>query len=162
MAGRKKPKEPKMRDSNLLKRFDKINLTYFGGLVCGGIGWRSFSLGKDNENLALACCDFAERFIRVSVVLDDVRVPLWYLDVIIYHEMLHLHLGPRQFDSDSYAYPHDFRFQCLERRHPDYERSEEFEGKMHRVINAHRRWREWERSRRPRRRLAAKRGRTKK
>lgn len=157
MASRK-PKEPKMRNANLLKRFDKVNLNHFGGLVCGGIGWRSFPLGRDNENLALACCVFDERFIRVSDVLDDVRIPLWYLDTVIYHEMLHLHLGPRQFDCDKYAYPHDLRFQCLERRHPDYDRAVKFEHeKLDRIVNSHRRWREWERSRNSSLRLAAKR-----
>lgn len=157
MAG-KKPVEPRLRDTNLLKRFDKVNLTYFGGLVCGGIGWRSQPLGKSNENLALACCVFDERFIRVSEVLDDVRVPLWYLDNVIHHEMLHLHLGPRQFDSDSYSYPHDLRFQCLEKRHPVYARALKFEQKrLDRIINSHRRWKAWERTRSSHLRLAAKR-----
>ena len=156
--GKRKPREPQMRGTSLLKRFDKINLAYFGGMVCGGIGWRTFPLGTRNDNLSLANCTFAERFIQVSDVLDDKRVPLWYLDSVIYHEMLHLHLGPRQFDSDSYAYPHDFRFKCLERRHPDFERAEKFEqDKLDRILNSHRRWREWEKAKASRLRLAAKR-----
>lgn len=157
MTGRK-PREPKLRYSNLLKRFDKVNLSYFSGMVCSGIGWRSFPLGSKNANLSLACAVFEERFIRVNDVLDDARVPLWYLDFVIHHEMLHIHLGPRQFDSDSYAYPHDFRFKCLERRHPDFERAENFEHqKLDRILDSHRRWREWQKAKASRLRLAAKR-----
>ena len=78
----KKPREPKLRpNTNLLKRFDKVNLTHFGGTVCGGVGWRTFPLGS-SESLAL--CTFDERFIRVSSALQDTRVPLWYLDFVLH------------------------------------------------------------------------------
>ena len=154
----RKPREPQYRNTNLLKRFDKVNLNHFGGLVCGGIGWRHFPLGQNNDNMTLGCCVFGERFIRINSVLDDKRIPLWYLDFVIYHEMLHLHMGPRQFDSDSYSYPHDLRFQCLERRHPDYDRATKFEQKkLDRILDSHRRWREWERQKASRVRQAAKR-----
>jgi len=154
MAGRK-PREPKLRDLDLLKRFDRVNLSRFGGLVCGGIGWRTFPMGS---NVSLALCAFRERFVAVNKILDDKRVPLWYVDFVLYHEMLHLQLGSGQSDPDGYAYPHDLRFQCLERRHPDYDRALEFENtKLYGIISAHRKWREWEKSSAPRLRLAAKR-----
>jgi len=119
-------KEPTRRFTSLLARFDKINLVHFGGHLCGGIGWRSFPLGK-GKNLTLANCTFSERLIKVNSVLDDTRVPLWYLDFVLYHEMLHLQMGPQQFSSDGYGYPHSIRFQCLERSHADYERALKFE-----------------------------------
>lgn len=156
----RKPKEPTFRGANLLKRFDKVNSERFGGLVCGGIGWRRFRMGKSGASLA--CCLFDERLIRVSTVMDDKRIPLWYLDFVLYHEMLHLHLGPRQFSPDGYSYPHDLRFQCLEKRHPDYGRAMKFEDhKLDRVLDSHRRWRAWSKTSRSQLRLAAKRNKKK-
>jgi len=161
----RKPKEPKERNTNLLRRFDKINLEYFGGRSCGGIGWRTFPLGKSDDTAGIitqAECIFTERFIKVNSVLDDVRVPVWYLDFVIYHEMLHLQHGPQQYSEDGYSHPHDLRFQCLEISHPNYKRALEFEQKrLARIVLSWRRWREWKRSssekKRQNLRLAAKR-----
>ena len=153
----RKPPKPKFRKTRLIQRFDKVNLVQFSGMVCGGVGWRTFPLGRNNSNLSLALCVFRERFLKINSILDDKRVPLWYLDFVLYHEMLHLHMGPRQFDCDKYAYPHDDRFKCLEVRHPDFSRAEKFEKqKLDRIINSHRRWREWEKIEAKNKRLAAK------
>ena len=122
--------------SSLLAHFDKINLIHFGGHLCGGIGWRNFPLGK-GKNLTLANCTFSERFNKVNKVLDDSRIPLWYLDFVLYHEMLHLHMGPQQFSEDGYGYPHSIRFQCLEKSHEDYDRALKFEDKtLERIIKS--------------------------
>lgn len=162
----RKPREPKERHTNLLKRFDKVNLEHFGGRACGGIGWRSFYLGKEEDTagaITQAECCFDERFIKVNSVLDDVRVPLWYLDFVIYHELLHLQHGPQQYSETGYAYPHDLRFQCMEVSHPNYKRALDFEAKhLARIVKSWRQWREWKKNfhlkKRSHLRLAAKRG----
>jgi hypothetical protein len=161
----RKPREPKCRNTNLLKRFDKINLEYFGGHACGGIAWRNFPLGKDAStagHILQAVCIFDERIIKVNSVMDDVRIPLWYLDFVIYHEMLHLQHGPQQYSENGYAYPHSIRFQCMEQKHPNYKRAVEFEEKkLSRIVRSWRQWREWERTSKQKKqshlRLAAKR-----
>lgn len=141
----RKPKEPKRRNTNLLKRFDRVNRDFFGGHVCGGIGWRQFPLGR-GESITQAQCIFDERLIKVNSVMDDARIPLWYLDFVVYHEMLHLQHGPQQYSADGYGYPHDLRFQCLEVRHPDFDRASKFEAKsLDRIVQSWRRFREWER-----------------
>lgn len=140
-----KPRQPKLRGTSLLKRFDKVNLEYFGGLVCGGIGWRNFPLSA--KTLSQAKCYFEERFIKVNQVLDDTRVPLWYLDFVLYHEMLHLQHGPQQFSEDGYAYPHDLRFQCLEVRHPHYHKAIEFEkSAIFNIVEDWMKWQAWQRA----------------
>lgn len=160
----RKPVQPKQRHSNLLKRFDKINLDHFGGKVCGGIGWYTFHLGKaesvETANLITqAFCVWDERLIKVNKVLDDTRVPLWYLDFVVFHEMLHLQRGPQQYSETGYAYPHDLRFQCIEVSHPFYQRALEFETKkLGRIVQSWRKWREWAKwSKGERRKKAAKR-----
>ncbi len=162
----RKPREPKTRKTNLLKRFDKINLEYFGGLVCGGIGWRTFPLSKKEIDASYqplqAVCVFDERLIKVSSIMDDSRVPLWYLDFVVYHEMLHLQHGPQQFSEDGYGHPHSIRFMCMEQKHPDYRRAIEFEQKrLWKIFRSWQRWAEWKKSSKKKKsnslRLAAKR-----
>lgn len=157
----RKPQEPQKRSTSLLKRFDKINLEYFGGHVCGGIGWRNLPLGKESSDITQALCDFEERIIHVNSVMDDIRIPLWYLDFVLYHEMLHLQHGPQQYSETEYAYPHSLRFKCMEAKHPNYKRATEFEEKkLRQIVRSWRKWREWERFSKQKKRagrLAAKR-----
>lgn len=159
----RKPREPKTRSTNLLKRFDKINLEHFGGHSCGGIAWRRFPLSRDEDaGILQALCIFNERLIKVNTVMDDVRIPLWYLDFVIFHEMLHLQHGPQQYSETGYAYPHSIRFQCVEQKHPNYKRALEFETKkLPGILRSWRLWREWERTSKQKKRshlrLAAKR-----
>jgi len=144
----RKPKEPACKHTSLLKRFDKINLEFFGGMVCGGIGWRHLPL--KSKYTAQACCVFEERLIKVNSFMDDIRIPLWYLDFVIYHEMLHLQHGPQQFSPDGKPYPHSLRFQCMEIAHPDYQKALEFEKvKLPNIISSWIRWRDWNRKSKP-------------
>lgn len=120
------PFEPKLRHINLLKIFDEINLQFFNGMICGGIGWKALWIGNDGD-ATLAVCYTEERYILINTALRDKRVPLWFVKMVIYHEMLHIHLGPQQFERDGFAYPHSDRFQILEKQHPEYVRAIQFE-----------------------------------
>ena len=140
----RKPREPKRKNTDLLKSFDRVNRDFFAGHVCGGIGWKQFPLV---ESTIQAQCVLEERFIRVNPILDDVRVPLWYLDFVVYHEMLHLHHGPQQFSATGYGYPHSIRFQCMEVKHPNYTKAVDFErNKLGAVIRSWKEFKEWKRS----------------
>lgn len=136
---------PKRCKRDLLKIFDVLNAKYFGGLVCGGIGWRKLSLG---ENASMGLCYFRERVIHINEVLDDPRVPLWYLRAVVFHEMLHLYLGPQQFDVDGYQYPHNERFKSLEARYPDSSKARAYEYKSLPAVMAS--WQRWRQDRQKR------------
>ncbi len=136
------PRKPKVKESDLLVIFDDLNRAYFGGMVYGGIGWRFFRIGK--KDFTLATCEMTERFIRVSNVLEDRRIPVWFLKFVVYHEMIHLYLGPQQFDRAGYSYPHNSRFKLIEQRHSDYEKAVNFElTKLPRIIESWRAWRSY-------------------
>ena len=136
-------RKPKTKDSDLLVIFDNLNREYFGGLVYGGIGWRFFRIGKEGD-ITLATRELTERFIRVNTILEDRRIPAWFLKFVVYHEMIHLHLGPQQFDRAGYSYPHNSRFKLMEQRHADYERAVNFEiEKIPRIVSSWKAWREY-------------------
>jgi len=132
---KKKPKAPVRGHRNLLAIFDSLNVEYFKGMVCGGIGWRPIKFGEDSWTLGI--CDFNERLIKINTVLDDLRVPVWFLQVVVYHEMLHLHLGPQQYNPDGTADPHGARFRSLEVRHANHDRAIKFEEtKLESIVNS--------------------------
>lgn len=140
-------KKPKRRHRNLVRLFDKVNELHFGGTVCGGIGWRYIPIGE--ASVTQATCTLEERFIKVNTLLDDSRVPMWYLEFVVFHEMLHLHLGHKHYTDDISEKDHTPRFNSLEKRHPKYERACEYEEKkLPYIASCWRRWREHERRKR--------------
>lgn len=140
----RKPREPQRKNTNLLKAFDRVNRDFFSGHVCGGIGWKNFPLVTSTIQ---AQCVLDERFIKVNPILDDIRVPVWYLDFVIYHEMLHLHHGPQQYSPTGYSYPHSVRFQCMEVKHPDYARAVDFESsKFNNIVQSWKKFKEWKKA----------------
>lgn len=142
-----KPREPKVQNLNLLKIFDELNLKHFGGMVCGGIGWKNIHIADETKGVTLAECLFEERFIRVNTLLQDKRFPRWYVKYVIFHEMLHLYLGPQQFSSDGFSFPHNERFQVLEAKYPDYERALAYEAKrLNKIASQWKLWREFKRT----------------
>lgn len=142
----KKPKEPKTKKINLLKIFDELNLKYFGGMVCGGIGWKNIWIGNVDDGVVMAECLFEERYIRVNTMMQDARLPLWFVKYVVFHEMLHIYLGPQQFSSDGFSFPHNERFQLLEQKYPDFQRALEFEKKhIYTIAKQWKTWREYKR-----------------
>lgn len=126
---------PRRKNRDLIRTFDLVNASYFGGMVCGGIGWRKLPIKSAHCSLAL--CHMQERFIKVSHVMSDARIPDWYFNFVIFHEMLHLHVGQPVNPDGTLADPHSGRFQSIELQHPDYGRSVVFEEtKLPKVINA--------------------------
>ncbi len=59
--------------------------------------------------------------IRMSKRLDNPRVPLYFVEHILFHEMLHA-----VFPRDDHRM-HTPKFKAFERLHPDYERAREWE-----------------------------------
>jgi hypothetical protein len=58
--------------------------------------------------------------ISIHPLLDQPVVPSWFLRFVIYHELLHHHLGT----------PHTRVFRARERQHPDYARALELERSL--------------------------------
>ncbi|TQS78988.1 MAG: hypothetical protein A3Q59_01410 [Methanomethylophilus alvi] len=68
----------------------------------------------------LGYCDQMFRVVAISSVMDDLSVPEYILDRVVYHECLHLRQGYRPFNRR----PHDTEFRRQERLFPMYRESE--------------------------------------
>jgi predicted metal-dependent hydrolase len=89
----KQPKTVSIRTQgryhNLKEFFNSLNNEYFGGRITASITW-----GKNNPRWAvrkrtLGSYSSHTNTIRINSVLDRKNVPRYFINFVIYHEMLH-------------------------------------------------------------------------
>ena len=69
--------------------FDGLNRRYFDGAVSSAITWGRRGARRFPARRTLGTYLEERNLIRINPVLDSRRVPLLYLEFIVYHEMLH-------------------------------------------------------------------------
>lgn len=69
--------------------FDRLNAQYFGGAVTAAITWGRKGPRRFPARRTLGTYMEDRNLIRIHPVLDSRRVPLYYVEFIVYHEMLH-------------------------------------------------------------------------
>ena len=83
---------------NLLDSFQKINKRYFEGRIHCTITWGNRRRGKKPKSVRLGSYSPDTDTIRINPVLDRPFVPLYVVDDIIYHEMLHHLVGFKEIN----------------------------------------------------------------
>ena len=73
--------------------FDRVNRTYFAGRISAGITWGENRHRRRACRITLGSYCRATDIIRINPLLDRKSVPLFFLEFIVYHEMLHADLG---------------------------------------------------------------------
>ena len=84
--GRKRIDTPKGRVYDLEEIFEKLNTRYFHGLLARP----QMTWSQSHARNMLGHYDPAHNAIVVSKVFDQPRVPVFAVEYIVYHEMLHL------------------------------------------------------------------------
>ena len=74
--------------------FDKVNAAYFHGEVTASITWGRRVVRRRTRRVTLGSYCRDSRTIRINPMLDRKTVPGFFLEYIIYHEMLHATLDP--------------------------------------------------------------------
>lgn len=112
---------------NLQKIFNRLNSKYFANSLRGYvIQWGRRRRLPPKEYFIFATIQEETRTIRVHPLLDQAFVPLWFLEYVIYHEMLHS-VVPDQFDSAGRRIVHHDGFSKRERNFPSYRRAKKWE-----------------------------------
>ena len=111
---------------DLRAMFDRLNKKFFEHMVTAKIGW-----GKRRRRKARRRIDFGAYYpesnrIRIHPSLDSRDVPRYFVEFIVHHEMCHAYLAGTLFGRDGCHTP---EFRALEKRHPAYERSLEWEDR---------------------------------
>jgi hypothetical protein len=111
---------PHGRVRNLEKTFQKLNKHYFGdALKMPRLTWsvrRSVRI--------LGYLDRVHNTLVVSRLLDDSRIPQFFFEYILFHEMLHLKHAPRR--KGDRCYNHTPEFQRDEQRFKYYDQAQEW------------------------------------
>ncbi len=115
----------KGRVYDLDKIYSDINGRYFGNLVTAVITWGRHSRRRGVRQRTLGCYDERSGAIRINPCLDRGKIPLYVIENVVYHEMLHAYLGIQTVDGRRRM--HTPGFKRLERRFRDYERARKWE-----------------------------------
>jgi predicted metal-dependent hydrolase len=120
MRGRKRIDAPRGRVYDLNQIFDDLNARYFFGLLARPhLTW-----SQNHARNSLGHYDPAHNAIVVSRVFDHPHVPLYAVEYIVYHEMLHLKHPVKLRGSRRCV--HSAEFQAEEKLFPQLEQTKLF------------------------------------
>jgi len=107
--------------------FDRVNGTYFAGRISAGITWGKNRHRRRARRITLGSYCRATDIIRINPLLDRKSVPLFFLEFIVYHEMLHADPGFTAYNGRRRLHTKEFR--TRERLFAGYDRALAWEKK---------------------------------
>lgn len=107
--------------------FSRLNDEYFGRRVTAGITWGTRKRGRAVRLRTLGSYSSHTRTIRINPLLDVRSVPAYFLEFVVYHEMLHADMGTEKKNGRRIV--HSGIFRERERLFADYDRALAWERK---------------------------------
>ncbi len=105
---------------DLAEVFDRVNRAYFDGkLTTPRLTWN-----KSSTFRVMGHYQYAADTVMISISLDGPDIPMWAIDHVMHHELLHRVLGAQVTNGRLYA--HTPAFRAAERAFPDYARADAF------------------------------------
>jgi hypothetical protein len=104
---------------------DRIKKNYFPDVEVA-IGWSTHRRVGRFKCMTFGSYDRHRNQIRIHPFLDDAAVPLYFLEFIVYHEMLHAVI-PARMDVRGAIHSHTREFRLKEKQFPEFERAKEWE-----------------------------------
>jgi predicted metal-dependent hydrolase len=115
------------RFHDLKEVFDDINREYFQGNITAFIGWGKQRARRLVRKRTLGSYCRHGNTIRISPVLDGKNVPRYFLEFVVYHEMLHSDMKEEKKNGRRSVHPPEF--QKRERLFREYEKAAAWEKK---------------------------------
>ncbi len=113
----------KGRHFDLQALFDEINRQYFENAITEVITWGNMPKQRCRpRSMRFGSHSPQQHVIRIHPLLDQPFVPEYFVRYIVYHEMLHAHLGVGEHPSGRRSI-HSRRFKQKEKAFPEYERA---------------------------------------
>jgi hypothetical protein len=130
------PLVTKGQHHDLLSIFHDVNAKYFGGAVDALVTWgRNRSVRRPRATIKLGSYSAIEKLIRVHPKLDRKWVPRYFVQYIVFHEMLHHVIPASRGAGRSLLHPAEFRDR--EKRFLHYERAIRWEkSHLARILRA--------------------------
>ena len=89
--------------------FDRINAEYFEGSVTSSITWGRRCSRRRPRRVTLGSFSRDSNTIRINPMLDRKGVPAFFVEYIVYHEMLHAAMEPGTKKKRRSVHPPEFR-----------------------------------------------------
>jgi predicted metal-dependent hydrolase len=112
---------------NLLEFFHAINSEYFEGRISAEITWGCKAAKYSVKRRTLGSYSADAGIIRIHPILDSKKIPKYFLEFVVYHEMLHADLGIETDKGRRSVHPAEFRKR--EKLFKHYERARNWEKK---------------------------------
>jgi hypothetical protein len=130
------PKLPMQRHLNLQEEgryfdlqtiFDKVNARYFRNRLRGySVTWGRRRKHRPREYFIFGTIQEQDRVIRINPSLDQPWVPRWFMEYIMYHEMLHAFVPEKKLPGGRRVV-HTAEFNRREREFTNYSRARRWE-----------------------------------
>ncbi|MBS2024952.1 MAG: hypothetical protein JST92_21345 [Deltaproteobacteria bacterium] len=114
------------RVHDLREIYDDLNRRHFDGRIDARIGWGRKPPGRRRRSIKMGVYLHDRRLIRLHPALDDEQVPRLFVELVVFHEMLHQHLPPTEGASGRRCV-HGPEFRAAERKFPGYEQARAWE-----------------------------------
>jgi len=110
---------------DLAALYDAVNHAHFDGKVDARIAWGRMPSRKSHSSIRFGSYSQEENLVRIHPYLDDPFVPEFFVRYIVFHEMLHAHLGVGESPSGRRRI-HTPAFKRREEAYPEFERAAEW------------------------------------
>jgi hypothetical protein len=120
------PLSPRGRVHDLADIYAALNARQFENAVHARIGWGRRVPGGRRRSIKMGVYFHDQRVIRIHPALDDERVPRHFVEMVVFHEMLH-QIFPPEVDAGGRRIVHGAAFRAAERRFPGFERARVWE-----------------------------------
>jgi hypothetical protein len=103
-----------------------LNARWFQNSVHARIGWGRRTQAGRKRSIKMGVYFHDQKVIRIHPALDDGRVPRHFVEMVVFHEMLH-QIFPPASDASGRRIVHGKEFRAAERRFPGFERARAWE-----------------------------------
>ena len=97
--------------------YDSLNSEYFDGAVSAAITWGKSNSKKRVRMRTMGSYNARTSVIRINPLLDKKTVPAYFVEFVVYHEMLHAYLGIKTRNGRRSIHSGDFRLYEKKFRH---------------------------------------------
>lgn len=105
--------------------YEKVNNDYFEGAISAFITWGRINPRQRVKMRTLGSYNFETNTIRINPLLDKKTVPAYFVEFVVYHEMLHARLGIKNRNGRRSVHSKEFRLK--EKKFSEYANAMEWE-----------------------------------
>lgn len=96
------------KNHDLAPLFEKINREYFSESIEATITWSRRQRGRVRRRTLGSYCS-RSRTVRINPVLDSPKIPVLFVEYIVYHEMLHAFIKVKETGGRRQVHSKEFR-----------------------------------------------------